>query len=166
MKRQWHDDELTELFSLSDQERRLLAHKGRNPESLLGYAVLLKFFQVEGRFPRYKFEIPPQVLAFLARQLELAPGLFKDYAWKGRNVELHRRHIRAHLGYRVATLQDAKDLVPWLIQEVLVEDTHPEFVTQRLLARFRHLRIEPPSAGRFDRLVNSAQQQFEQALCE
>ena len=51
MKRQWLEAELAEQFTLTPDEHALIAGKDRNEENRLGFAVLLKFFQAEGRFP-------------------------------------------------------------------------------------------------------------------
>lgn len=50
MKRQWTADDLAEHWTLSPDERALLAN--RAPATRLGFALLLKYFQHEGRFPR------------------------------------------------------------------------------------------------------------------
>jgi hypothetical protein len=49
MKQDWHPDELAQHWTLSDDERELLANKA--DATRLGFAVLLKTFQFEGRFP-------------------------------------------------------------------------------------------------------------------
>ena len=49
MKRDWNADELVEHWTLPPGEKALLANK--TGPTRLGFAVLLKFFQHEGRFP-------------------------------------------------------------------------------------------------------------------
>ena len=49
MKQAWHPDELTQHWTLSDDECRLLGEK--TGATRLAFAVLLKAFQYEGRFP-------------------------------------------------------------------------------------------------------------------
>ena len=39
----------------------------------LGFAVLLKFFQHEGRFPQGPQEVPAVIVEFLARQVSVGP---------------------------------------------------------------------------------------------
>ena len=56
MKRQWDTLELVEQFTLEPSEMVLLENKSE--ENRLGFAVLLKFFQMEARFPRSKQEVP------------------------------------------------------------------------------------------------------------
>ena len=54
MKRQWEPEELIEQFILTPAELALLPEDltNANPSNRLGFAVLLKFFQVEARFPQ------------------------------------------------------------------------------------------------------------------
>ena len=54
MKQYWDDLALAEHWSLGDDELPLLDN--RTESSRLGFAVLLKFFQLEGRFPRCLFQ--------------------------------------------------------------------------------------------------------------
>ena len=56
MKREWAAEELAEHWTLLPDERELLANK--TGVTRLGFAVLLKFFQAESRFPRASQEVP------------------------------------------------------------------------------------------------------------
>ena len=56
MKRDWNADELIEHWTLLPGEKPLLANK--TGPTRLGFAVLLKFFQHEGCFPRQPQEVP------------------------------------------------------------------------------------------------------------
>ena len=47
MKRQWDAEELVEHFTLLPEEMKLLENKSE--ENRLGFAVLLKFFQMEAK---------------------------------------------------------------------------------------------------------------------
>ena len=65
MKRTWTADELIEQWTLQPNERELIEHKeGANR---LGFALLLKSFQIDGRFPRQKHDLP------IAAILDLLP---------------------------------------------------------------------------------------------
>ena len=54
MKRQWETEELIEQFTLMPSELEVLPEEKTNAmaHNRLGFAVLLKFFQNEGRFPQ------------------------------------------------------------------------------------------------------------------
>jgi hypothetical protein len=59
---------------------------------------------------------------------------------------------------------DAEQLTHWLAAEVCESERRPELFRDGLLVRCRAERIEPPAAGRIDRIVRSAPHQAEQAL--
>jgi hypothetical protein len=96
MRREWSDDELAEHWALRAEEKELLGNK--TGATWLGFAVLLKFFQEEGRFPRHRQEIPVAIVEYLARHVGVAHGDWKHYAWQGRTIEYHRAQIRDFLG--------------------------------------------------------------------
>ena len=77
MKRTWTDDELLEHFTLLPDE--LVAVGNKSGATRLGFAVLLKCLHYEGRFPRSKSEIAPDVVQFLATQVGVDPALFTQY---------------------------------------------------------------------------------------
>lgn len=128
-------------------------------------AVLLKFFQHEGRFPRFRYEIPPLVLDFIAQQLDLPGTLSKEYKWEGRSIKYHRAQIREFFGYRVATTEDAHVLTEHLLEYVRREDPDFELLKAELLNKCRLLQIEPPTEGRIERIVNSVLRQFHEQVC-
>ena len=71
MKRLWQIPELVEHFTLIHNDFALLANK--TGPTRLGFALLLKFFQYEARFPYAKNEIAWPVVNFVAPQLGLQP---------------------------------------------------------------------------------------------
>ena len=74
MKHLWAHEELIENFTLSPVERKLLANK--TTVSKLGLAVLLKFFQYEGRFPRGRAEVPKAIIKYIADQIDVSARTF------------------------------------------------------------------------------------------
>ena len=92
MKRQWETEELVEYWTLDVEDRTLLDNK--TGATRLGFAVLLKFFRREGRFPQHKNEVLGIVITFLATQVSVAPEAYLQYAWQGRTIEYHRADPR------------------------------------------------------------------------
>jgi hypothetical protein len=76
MKRAWTTEELIEYWTLEPNERELI-NQTRTEKNRLGPALLLKWFQYEGRFPRRKQEVPTVIVEFLARQLDASPDAFR-----------------------------------------------------------------------------------------
>ena len=61
MKRHWTTDDLIEHFTLLPTERALLDPL-RGAHTRLGFAVLLKSFQLDGRFPTTSHEVPAPMM--------------------------------------------------------------------------------------------------------
>ncbi|TMD97620.1 MAG: DUF4158 domain-containing protein, partial [Chloroflexi bacterium] len=69
MRREWEPEDLIACWTLVDDDWRHLANKrGR---SRLAFALFLKFFELEGRFPRHAGELPRQAVAYVAEQLHV-----------------------------------------------------------------------------------------------
>ncbi len=99
MKRQWTREELAEHWTLDRDELALLGNK--TGATRLGFALLLKAFGYEGRFPRSKHELSGAVIVHVAQQVDVPAELYPRYEWSGRTIEYHRAQIRASLGFRV-----------------------------------------------------------------
>jgi hypothetical protein len=129
----------------------------------LGFAALLKFFELEARFPRHAGEVPPAAVDYLAGQVKVDPTLFASYSWTGRTIEYHRAQVRRALGFREASRADEEKLVFWLAAEVVPVEPSDERLREALLARCRAGRIEPP--GRMERIVRAARAAAAERFC-
>ena len=164
MKREWHPDELVEHWTILPGEQKLVGNKygpGR-----LGFAVLLKFFQYEGRFPRQPHDVPLGVVEYVAQQVDVEPEAWGQYDWNGRSIEYHRAQIRQQLGFREASVADGQALQIWLCAQIPPTTHRPEHLREAVHQQCRNLRIEPPTPERLDRIVNSAVHTFETGLCD
>lgn len=61
MRREWEAEELIACWTLLDSDRERLANK--TGATRLGFALMLKFFELEARFPRDAAELPPAAVA-------------------------------------------------------------------------------------------------------
>ena len=75
-------DELVEHWSVLEEGQELLA--GKRGASRLGFALLLKCYTRHGRFPRGRAEFGDEVVAFVARQVNVATTEIAFYEWSGR----------------------------------------------------------------------------------
>jgi hypothetical protein len=155
-------DELAGHWTLQKDERELVA--GKRGPTRLGFALVLKFYARAGRFPRGRAELDDDAVAFVARQVGVPASDLGFYEWAGSTIEYHRAQIRRHLGFRECTAEDAGKLTEWLAAGVCQAERRADRVREELLARCRTEQVEPPSAGRCDRIVRSALHQAEQAL--
>jgi hypothetical protein len=106
VKRTRTEEELIERWTLAPDELPLLANK--RGATRLGFAVLLRFFAGEGRFPTGKGEVPGRVVAYLGRQVGVPTEEYLRYDWRGRAIKYHRAQVRAHFGFREPTAEDGK----------------------------------------------------------
>ncbi|MEU5943672.1 DUF4158 domain-containing protein [Micromonospora sp. NPDC047548] len=91
-------DELVEHWTLLDDERELIA--GKRGPTRLGFALLLKFYTLVGRFPRGRGELPDEAVEFVGRQVGVEPSELGQYEWTGSTIAYHRAQVRSHLGFR------------------------------------------------------------------
>jgi uncharacterized protein DUF4158 len=154
---------LAEHWTLLPGERDLLANK--SGATRLGFAVLLKFFQYEARFPQSRQEVPWAVVAFVARQVGVSAACYAEYDWNGRAIKYHRAQIRSFLGFREATVRDAEALAAWLSEHVLPQAHADEHVKAAAYQRLRDLAIEPPTPERLDRIIAGVSPSWGRAPC-
>ena len=82
VRREWEPEELVAAWTLVEQdERELVAYK--RGATRLGFALILKFFEIEARFPRHASEFPPAAVAYVARQVGVDPTELAGYEWVG-----------------------------------------------------------------------------------
>ncbi len=164
MRIEWEQDELISAWTLVEGDWDLVGEKvgaGR-----LGFALILQFYEIEGRFPAYPEEIPPAAVEYVASLVKVGAGLFSKYSWRGRTIERHRAQIRKRFGTHPATEDDEERLAQWLADKVCPIETNRDRLAEAVRERCRSTSIEPPTSGQVERVVNSACRRFEEAFAE
>src|SRR5271155_598143 len=156
-------EDTDDRWTLRASDRALLGNKIGTTR--LGFAVLLKVFQTEGRFPRRPEGVPVAAVEAIARQIGAPAAAWRSYDWRSRAVAYHRAQIRDALGFREATQDDAEALSRWLESQVSALEHRSDRLLVAARERCRSLCIEPPSPDRLDRLVRSVVHRHEEALC-
>ena len=164
VKANWDTEELIENWTLLPPELELVSSKvGANQ---IGFAVLLKYFQIYARFPNSAKEIPNTIISYIAQQLKISDSSYSDYDWQGRSISNHRASIRKLFGFRTPTIADGEEMVDWLKAEIIPNEQRIEPITELVYQRFRELQIEPPTPLRVERLIRSAIAQHEANFCQ
>jgi len=165
LKKSWTEEELLENYMLLPNERHLVLSKKTNANRL-GFAVLLKYFQKEARFPSEKQDISKDIVQHLAHQIDALPeDFFEHYRWGGkeRSYTDHRKIIRDLFGFREITSKDNLQLIQWLKEQVQL--THDmEDLSDQAYHLFRKWKVEPPSKGSLKRMIHSAIDTYEKDL--
>lgn len=100
VKSNWSTEELIENWTLLPQELELVKNKvGPNQ---IGFALLLKHFQLFARFPDRKSSIPRVIISFIASQINIPESSYSDYDREGRSARVYRAEIRCLFNFRVA----------------------------------------------------------------
>nr|WP_269801017.1 DUF4158 domain-containing protein [Streptomyces jeddahensis] len=71
-----------------------------------GFALLLKFFEAEARFPESVREVPSVAVEYVAQQVQVPAGAWAEYDWQSKAIQRHRGEIRAAYGFRANTEED------------------------------------------------------------
>ena len=106
---------------------------------------MLKFYEIEGRFPAYREEVPPAVVRYLGSLVKVDPALFARYPWTGRSIKYHKAQIRRVYGTRPPTEDDEDRWARWLAKEICPTETNRDRLAAALRRRCRSEKVEPPS---------------------
>jgi len=164
MKRTWSVDELTDQWTLLPDEL-VLVNQSKTDHNRLGFAILLKYFQVDGKFPNHQPDVPPAVIEHISKQLGIPSAVYTHYDWQGRMVKNHRALVRQFLGVRECTARDGNEVMAWLKEQVLPHNHQFEPLLEAVYQRYRELRIEPPVPKHLERLISSALHTYTEDFC-
>ncbi|MFD9286416.1 DUF4158 domain-containing protein [Streptomyces mirabilis] len=131
----------------------------------MGFALLLKFFEVEARFPEDAGEIPTPAVSYAAQQVKVPAEEWPSYDWSGRAIKRHRMEIRGAFGFRECSEEDQAQLAEWLAVELRGVELNRDRLAEAVVARCRKDRLEPPAPGQIARLVGKAVSTFEERFC-
>ena len=163
LKKNWETEELIENWTLIPRELELTTNKiGGNK---IGFALLLKYFQLMARFPDVSENIPDVIISYIANQLNLPVSIYSDYNWHGRTAKVYRAEIRSLFNFRIVTKSDSEEMSDWLITEIIPNEQKIESITEIVYQRFRELKIEAPTSYRIERLIRHALSVSETQLC-
>lgn len=153
MKKDWHPDELAQHWFLAPDEHDLL---GESVATRLHFAILLKAFQLQGRFPERRDEIAQSAVVYVAKQVNVPPEAYFAGEWSERTQRLHRARVRGHCGYQTFHAEHEEPLVDWLSERVASPNPDAEDLKTAAYAQLRTLRLEAPEPVRLGRLLGAA----------
>jgi hypothetical protein len=154
MKRNWDIDELIDQFTFLPNELTTIGNK--TGSTRLGFAVIFKYFQYEARFPQGKSEIPKTIVEYIAKQVQVAAGMFDNYDMTSRTFLNHKAQVRDYFGFGEPVAEDTNTVAEWLCNNILYGNLDLDYLKAEAYKRFRELHIEPPTSERMERLAKSA----------
>lgn len=160
MRQRWEIDELIESWTLDADDLLLVTNKAG--ATRLGFAVLLKFFELEARFPSSADDVPVEVVDFVARQVGVGFDELSAYDWAGRSWKRHRAQVRARFGFRGWSDTDVYRLVEGLVTDAAGDIGTREQLLNAAYRWCRTERVEPPVAAKVVRYTGSAVRRWEE----
>ena len=152
---------ISETMITLDTEEIKLVHANNTDKNRLIFAVMLKFFQANGRYPTKKDTIEPILLYSLAKQLNTSYTLFEFTYLETRTAKRFRSKIREFLGFRTALFSDAEILITWLLEQAEKEPhTLPQY-REKANQFFITNKLEPFAPKKTDRYIRAAIHRFE-----
>ena len=106
---------LMQYYTLAIDDLKLIARK-RRAHNKLGFALQLCALRYPGRLLEVGEFIPPQVLGYLAEQIDISPLELENYAIREETRREHLIEIRQVYGYKMYTRDIAKNMRSWVIQ--------------------------------------------------
>ena len=145
--------QLGRYFHLDDADR-VLIDRHRGDHNRLGFAVQLGTVRFLGTFLPNPAEVPPGVVAYLARQLGITDteGL-RRYATGEKRWD-HAAEIRRHYGYRdFHQGSEAAALARWLANRAWISTERPSVLFDLATARLVQRKVLLPGVTVLARLV-------------
>ncbi|MEU1516785.1 DUF4158 domain-containing protein [Streptomyces sp. NPDC005811] len=149
MRREWEPEDLIEVWTMLEEDQERLRNK--SGANRLGFALLLKFFEVEARFPEDAAEVPAAAVSYVAQQVKVPAEDWGAYDWSGRAIKRHRMEVRAAFGFRECTQEDQVQLTQWLAAELCPVELNGDRLAEAVVARCRNDRLEPPAPAKVAR---------------
>jgi hypothetical protein len=78
--------------------------------------LLLKYFEIEGHFPRRQRDVPQPAVDFVARKQKIPDAILTEYNRCGRTIKFHRAAICKVLGFREGTYFRGTPELPGLVE--------------------------------------------------
>ena len=148
-----------DVWSLLADELSLLP--GMTDTGRLGFAIQLKFRQVQGHYPESINEFPPGIVRAIAEQIGSTSVSLENSPLQGRQAQRHRQNIRRYLGIRLPNKTDIAKLTAWLTEFILPLNPQAVHGSELVTDWCQAQQIERPAADHLGRIIRSAVHQFE-----
>ena len=159
------DVQLDRYFHLDDADRQLVRAR-RGDHNRLGFAVQLGTVRFLGTFLVNPIEVPPNVIDYLAQQLEVAStSSLPAYLEREETRWRHAALIERHYGYQDFSAQPAHwRFVRWLYARAWVGTEGPSVLFDIATAQLLEQKILLPGVSVLERLVATVRERVAQRV--
>ena len=161
MQAEWEPVELIGAWTLTGSDWDLIANKAG--VTRLGFAVMLKFYEIGGQFPAYPEEVPPAAVSYLGSLVRVDPALFAERYLDRPVDQVPQVPDPQGAGTRPPTEADEDRWAQWLADEMCPAETNRDRLADALRRRCRSEKVEPRH-GQVERVVASGCRRFDDAF--
>jgi len=157
--------QLDRYFHLDDVDRQLIAAR-RGDHNRLGFAVQLGTVRFLGTFLANPIEVPPNVVNYLAQQLEVASmSSLPTYLEREETRWGHTALIKRHYGYQDFSAQPAHwRFIRWLYARAWVGTEGPSVLFDIATTQLLEQKILLPGVSVLERLVATVRERVSQRV--
>ncbi|WP_242266506.1 MULTISPECIES: DUF4158 domain-containing protein [unclassified Bacillus cereus group] len=160
MKQHWNLDQEITSFILSSEELKLV--NARYKLTRIGFAALLKYFQLFHQFPTKKSQIPSDMLHFLSKQLNLSLNSYHTYILDSKTARQHKQEILDFFGFKEEQDKDREFIRTWLYNRIYEYNLDANLLRKQLYIKYRTEKIVAPPEWQINQLIQQLIFQREQ----
>jgi hypothetical protein len=146
--------EIVRHYTFNGDDLTLLRAR-RRPQNVLGFAVHLAYLRYPGRVLRPDEQPHPAILAFIADQLGLEPGVFADYARRVETRWEHLGELQLYLSLRTFSRSDYRMAASVGLETANGTD-RGESIIRAMIEHLRATQVILPPASVLERIGLSA----------
>ncbi len=151
------ETDLIQYFKLTVEDRAQLKPL-RQQHNRLGFALQLCTLRYLGFCPDDLQQCPPEIVEYLARQLQVRVGELRLYGQRSQTRTEHLQQIQSYLKFRTPTQKDFNHLAHWLVERAMEHDK-PSLLLQLAAEQLYRDKIVRPGVTTLERMVSTARSQ-------
>jgi TnpA family transposase len=141
-------------YTLSENDLAIIRRK-RGLHNRLGFAIQLCYLRFPGQAMTLEAEPPAELLAHIARQIQVDPNAWTGYAARDETRREHALELQSIFGYRPFTIIEYRRLRGWLT-DLALQTNKASALAEQLIESLRSQRIIVPAITMIDRLCAEA----------
>jgi hypothetical protein len=141
-------------YTLSENDLAIVRSK-RGQHNRLGFAIQLCYLRFPGQAMTLEAEPPAELLGHVARQIQVDPGAWTEYAARDETRREHALELQGIFGYRPFTIAEYRWLRGWLT-DLALQTNKASALAEQLIESLRSQHIIVPPITMIDRLCAEA----------
>lgn len=154
------DEELALDWTLSDTDKRAVSQV-RGEDNLRRFGIQLCIFRKYGRFLERSESVPPSILAYISRQLELPPVSCLSGPERQKTTAEYKKQILSYLSFHPFD-GEAQKAVEEEILRIAVTDLYAENIPERIEKFLRDRKTVLPLRRQLESIVNTVYRKVEE----